>query len=176
MLYQPLSRMQFLVSCVVLAVVSVYFTAVDITPQQKKVAKTKYEYVISQLDKRHLPHIIAIVPLVESEYNCKARSRVGAAGCWQLMPELAKDYKLKKADRYNLYKSTPAAINYLCDLYNEFGSWPLAFAAYNCGDGRVTKAIHKYHSHNYVKLHLPFETVAYVKQIYKNEWFFQHRH
>lgn len=97
------------------------------------------------LDKYNMPQELKYLPIIESAFNPKAVSRVGAKGLWQFMFKTAKSYGLKANsyidERFDPLKSTHAAIRYLRDLYNFFQSWDLAIAAYNCGPGNVKKAI-----------------------------------
>ncbi len=93
------------------------------------------------IEKSGLPSELALLPVIESGFNPLAVSRSGAAGLWQFIPSTAKRYGLRvdeQADeRFDVVKSTEAAVRYLKDLYNMFGSWELALAAYNCGENCV---------------------------------------
>ena len=88
-----------------------------------------------------------LIPLcvVESAVSVNAVSPVGAAGMWQLMPQTAEGYGLRvdgqQDERFSVEKSTAAAARVLCDLKKSLGTWPLAVMAYNCGAGRVRKAV-----------------------------------
>ncbi len=97
------------------------------------------------LGRHNLPYELKYVPVIESALRPMARSRAGAAGLWQFMPTTAKRYGLEVNslvdERYDVYKSTEAACAFLQALYNIFGDWNLAIAAYNCGPGNVRKAI-----------------------------------
>ncbi|MDP8218342.1 MAG: lytic transglycosylase domain-containing protein [Candidatus Theseobacter exili] len=107
---------------------------------------------------------------VESSFNKEARSPVGAAGLFQIMPKTAKRFglSLKPSDqRYNPEKSAAAAAEYLKILYRQFRSWPLAFAAYNAGEGRVGRLL-KHHNGKTIEdilPYLPSETQLYVPKI-----------
>ena len=99
----------------------------------------------SALDSYNMPQELKYLPIIESAFNPKAVSRVGAKGLWQFMFQTGKRYGLKANsyidERFDPQKSTHAAIRYLRDLYKFFQSWDLAIAAYNCGPGNVKKAI-----------------------------------
>lgn len=99
----------------------------------------------SALDSYNMPQELKYLPIIESAFNPKAVSRVGAKGLWQFMFQTSKHYGLKTNnyidERFDPLKSTHAAIKYLRDLHKFFQSWDLAIAAYNCGPGNVKKAI-----------------------------------
>ena len=99
----------------------------------------------SALDSYNMPQELKYLPIIESAFNPKAVSRVGAKGLWQFMFQTGKLYGLKANsyidERFDPQKSTHAAMRYLRDLYKFFQSWDLAIAAYNCGPGNVKKAI-----------------------------------
>ena len=121
------------------------------------------------LEKEELPMELKYLPIIESALRPNAVSRAGAAGLWQIMPKTAKGLGLEVNslvdERRSPIKSSEAASKYLKELYNIYGDWSLAIAAYNCGPGNVNKAIIRsgnkkdfwgiYH-------HLPRETRGYV--------------
>ena len=107
-----------------------------------------YEPLIEQaLDVHGVPNELKYLPVVESALNPVAVSRVGATGLWQFMYSTGKIYGLKQNslvdDRRDPEKATWAAARYLRYLYDRFGDWSLAIAAYNCGSGNVNKAIYR---------------------------------
>lgn len=122
-----------------------------------------------QLDKYNMPLELKYLAVIESALNPTANSRAGAKGLWQFMYGTGKVYGLKVTsyvdDRFDPYKATIAACEHLGDLYDIYGNWLLALAAYNSGAGNVNKAIRRsggiknfWALHNY----LPKETRSYV--------------
>ena len=106
---------------------------------------------------------------VESSFNPNARSPVGAAGLFQLMPPTAKSLGLasRPDERLDPTKSAGAAARYLKYLHGKFNDWPLALAAYNVGEGRLQKLLtqHRARTFDQVATHLPAETQMYVPKI-----------
>ncbi|WP_447979507.1 transglycosylase SLT domain-containing protein [Candidatus Nitrospira bockiana] len=118
----------------------------------------------------NLPSDLVYLSLVESGFNPHAYSRARATGPWQFMKGTAKLYGLR-VDRYvderrDPIKSTVAAARYLRDLYDLFGTWPLAMAAYNAGEGKVMRALQKARADSFWEIaqtkHLRRETKEYV--------------
>lgn len=91
-----------------------------------------------------LPEELAYLAIVESGYNPKARSGAGAAGAWQFMPYTGLKYGLEQDkwqdERFDVYAATHAAAQYLKKLHGQFGDWPTAIAAYNAGEGKMSRA------------------------------------
>ena len=124
-----------------------------------------------------IPTELAAVVLVESGGDAMALSPKGARGLWQLMPDTARRYGLivdnTEDDRLDIEKSTRAAARYLGDLYSEFGSWPLALAAYNTGEDNLQHAIDRSRSTDFNVLSslrlLPLETRNYVPAVFAAE-------
>jgi len=122
-----------------------------------------------QLDKFNMPLELKYLAVIESALNPTANSPAGAKGLWQFMYGTGKVYGLKVStyvnDRFDPYKSTIAACEHLNDLYDIYGSWSLALAAYNSGAGNVNKAIRRAGGiKNFwaIKKYLPRETASYV--------------
>lgn len=111
-----------------------------------------------------IPSDIAYLPLIESGFNPRAVSRKNAVGLWQFIRPTGLKYGLKinywVDERMDVGKSTLAAARYLKKMHEEFGSWELALAGYNCGEKRVSKAIRKTGSTDFWTLSrkLPRET------------------
>lgn len=122
-----------------------------------------------ELYRQGLPTELKILPIIESALNPTAVSRMGAAGLWQFMYATGKHYGLKQTSfmdqRMDPRESTKAACRYLKDLYNIYGDWTLALAAYNCGPGNVNKALKRANNpKSYWDIYflLPRETRGYV--------------
>ena len=115
-----------------------------------------------------IPNDFKYMPLVESGLQ-GGTSPKGASGYWQFMPQTARGFGLKVNDeldeRQNIRKSTVAAAKYLRALYREFGSWTLAAAAYNVGEGRLKRQMLKQSQDNYFKMKLNRETASYVYKL-----------
>jgi membrane-bound lytic murein transglycosylase D len=101
-------------------------------------------YIVAQVEQRQMPGEMALVPIVESAFQPFAYSSSGAAGLWQIIPSTGRHLGLKQNwwydGRRDLVQSTDVALNYLQHLYDQFDDWALAFAAYNCGEGTVSRA------------------------------------
>jgi membrane-bound lytic murein transglycosylase D len=118
------------------------------------------------LREKGLPLDLVWLCLVESGFNPKAYSWARAMGPWQFIASTGRKYGLKRNwwydERRDFVKSTYAACDYLSFLYEKFGSWSLALAAYNSGEGRVERSIRKNHNDNFWDLKLPSQTENYV--------------
>jgi membrane-bound lytic murein transglycosylase D len=131
-------------------------------------------YVVGEVEKRNMPMEIALLPMIESAYNPISTSRKKAAGMWQFIPATGRVYGLEQNwwldNRRNVVKSTNAALNYLEKLHKEFGTWELALASYNAGEGRIRRAIKRNRrnkkSTGYYSLRLPKETKNYVPKLF----------
>lgn len=134
----------------------------------------KYLYhIVEEVQKRGMPTEIALLPMVESAFNPKAYSTSHASGIWQFIPSTGKHFGLKQTwwvdNRRNVTAATDAALNYLQKLHVMFGSWDLALAAYNAGEGTVMRAIERNRKKglptDYQSLDLPAETKNYVPKL-----------
>jgi len=122
------------------------------------------------LREKDVPEDIVFLSLIESGFNPYAYSIARASGPWQFIASTAKRYGLQinwwKDERRDPVKSTAAAASYLKDLYGMFGSWNLAMAAYNAGEGRIQKALKRSNADDYWALlatkHIRDETKDYV--------------
>lgn len=130
-------------------------------------------YVVGEVEKRGMPSEIALLPMIESAYNPIANSRSKAVGIWQFIPSTGRLYGLKQDwwqdKRRNVVDATNAALDYLQKLHALFGTWDLALAAYNAGEGTVSRAIAKNKAKglptDYAHLKLPAETKDYVPKL-----------
>jgi len=130
-------------------------------------------HIVDELDKRHMPTELALLPMVESAFNPMAYSRSHASGLWQFIPGTGKRYELTQNwwydGRRDVVDSTNAALDYLQDLYEMTGDWTLALASYNCGENNVARAIAKNRKAgkptDYLSLPLPRETRGYVPKL-----------
>jgi membrane-bound lytic murein transglycosylase D len=118
------------------------------------------------LDELQLPRELICVALIESGFHLKAKSRARAVGPWQFISGTARIYGLRVDwwydERRDIIASTYAAGNYLKDLYGIWNDWPLALAAYNCGEYRVARALASQRTNDFWKLRLPKQTERYV--------------
>lgn len=129
----------------------------------------KWFPIIEPILKKHgIPADFKYMPLVESGFR-SGTSPKGAEGYWQFMPNTARSFGLKvnsKLDeRHDMEKSTVAAAKYLKSLYREFGSWTLAAAAYNIGEGGLRKQMNHQKEDDYFKIKLNRETASYVYKL-----------
>ncbi len=130
-------------------------------------------HIVEELERRNMPTELALLPFIESAFNPQAVSSAKAAGMWQFMPATGKDFALKqnafRDDRRDVLASTRAALDYLQRLHRMFGDWHLALAAYNWGEGSVSRAIEKNRKAGlalgYEDLKMPAETRMYVPKL-----------
>jgi len=134
-----------------------------------------------ELDSHDLPLEIKYLSIVESALKPRVKSRVGATGLWQFMYSTGKLYGLDVSsyvdERSDPIKSTEAAAKYLSKLYEIFGDWDLALAAYNSGPGNVTKAIRRsggYQNYWNIRHNLPRETAGYLPAFLATMYIFEY--
>jgi len=128
---------------------------------------TKYIPMIEKIFKEYgIPTDMKYLALVESGFNPKAYSWARAMGLWQFIASTGRMYDLHRNwwydERRDPVKSTHAAARFLKDLYEKFGSWELAMAAYNGGPGRVSRTIKKQKTKDFWKMRLRKQTEDYV--------------
>jgi len=120
-----------------------------------------------------LPEDLAYLAMIESGFNPNAYSHAHACGMWQFIKGTGARYGMAMDgyvdERRDPEKSTKAAAKYMLDLYKQFGSWYLAAASYNCGEGRVQRELNKSSHKSFWELSdnqcLPTETKNYVPQL-----------
>ena len=126
-------------------------------------------YIEKMLRKNGLPDDLKYVAVAESALRPHAGSKKGAMGFWQFMRETGRKYGLtinrRLDERRSLSASTRAAIRYFKDLYQEFGSWTLAAAAYNMGEKGLMSEIMEQETYDYYQLYLPLETQRFLFRI-----------
>ncbi len=130
-------------------------------------------HIVEEIEKRGMPAELALLPFVESAMQPEAESHARASGLWQFIPSTGTRYALEqnlwKDERRDVVESTRAALDYLQKLYDEFGDWHLALAAYNMGEGGLARAIQRNRRAkkptDYSSLRLPRETQFYVPKL-----------
>ncbi len=131
-------------------------------------------YIFQQTKAYGVPAELALLPMVESQYNPNAKSGPGASGVWQIMPKTGTDMGLKTSNVYDgrrdIVASTHAALTYLTALNQMFKKdWQIALAAYNWGPGNVNKQMKRqsrwYRAATFWELNLPKETANYVPKL-----------
>ncbi|MBW8050931.1 MAG: LysM peptidoglycan-binding domain-containing protein [Cytophagales bacterium] len=148
-----------------------YFTIADRAYTRLMIRRKNLYFPVFEaaFKKYDLPEELKYLAIVESGLNPKAVSRAGATGLWQFMYYTGKMFDMKQTrfidERMAPYQSTEAACKYLKQLYNIFNDWELALAAYNCGPGKVRRAIRRSgYKRDFWKIYnfLPRETRGYV--------------
>ena len=130
-------------------------------------------YIVSETQRRGMPTEIALLPFVESAFQPEALSKSKAAGLWQFIPSTGDIFDLRQSswrdDRLDVLESTRAALDYLQNLYQQFGDWHLALAAYNWGEGSIRRVIsineRRGRPTDFMSLQLPSETARYVPKL-----------
>jgi hypothetical protein len=128
---------------------------------------SRYLPVIEDILAEHrVPADLKYIAVIESALRPHAGSSKGAIGFWQFMAETGRNYGLtiddRRDERRNIYDSTRAVARYFSDLYDRFGSWTLAAAAFNMGEIGLEAEIAEQQVYNYYDLYLPLETQRYV--------------
>jgi membrane-bound lytic murein transglycosylase D len=130
-------------------------------------------HIVEEVERRGLPTELALLPFIESAFNPEAMSHARASGMWQFMPATGRHFELRqnvfRDDRRDVLASTRAALDYLTLLHGMFGDWHLALAAYNWGEGSVSRAIRANRAAgkptDYQSLRMPAETRQYVPKL-----------
>lgn len=149
----------------------VYFQTVAREAFEKFLRRSKrYERMMKDILAHHdMPQDLVYLSMVESGFNPRAYSWARASGLWQFIASTGRLYDLDRDwwvdERRDPIKSTHAACRFLKDLYQKFGSWELAMAAYNGGPGRVERTIAKQGTRDFWKLNLRRQTMDYVPLI-----------
>ena len=142
--------------------------------EQWLIRLSRYQPLVEKIfSEFNIPSDLVYLSLVESGFNPYAFSRAKATGPWQFMKGTGKIYGLRidnyVDERRDPIKSTVAAARYLRDLYDLFGAWPLAMAAYNAGEGKVMRALHKVQGETFSDISktklIRTETKQYVPRI-----------
>lgn len=130
-------------------------------------------FIQKELERAGLPTDLAYMVMIESGFSTSATSHADAVGPWQFIESTGNRYGLSKSwwldERRDLRKATLAAIRYIQDLHQEFGSWYLVAASYNMGENGLRRQIQKHKTRDYWELirrnALPKETQEYVPKI-----------
>lgn len=130
-------------------------------------------HIVGEVEKRGMPLELALLPIVESAFQPRARSHKAAVGIWQFIQGTGERYGLKQNCSYDgrrdIVAATIAALDYLEDLHAEFGDWLLAVAAYNTGENNVARAIRRNRragkDTDFFSLRLHRETRGYVPSL-----------
>lgn len=140
----------------------------DMTGRILGLARCYFPMIEDALLAAGLPIELRALPIIESALQATAVSRAGAVGLWQFIPSTGKSYGLEinslVDERRDPVRATAAACLFLKELYQIFGDWTLAIAAYNCGPGNVSKAIARSGGKSFWEIYdyLPRETRGYV--------------
>lgn len=136
-----------------------------------------FPFIENELRKSGLPDDLKYTPVIESALISNIGSYQGARGLWQFMKNTARANGLRvdnTLDERRCYRrATVAALGYLKELYNQFGSWSLALAAYNCGETQLRRKIREQNTNDYYNLILPNETERFVYRIVASKIIFE---
>lgn len=150
-----------------------YSTHPDFVNRTLERSRLYLYFIVDEVERRGMPTEIALLPIVESAFNPRALSTSKASGLWQFVPGTGKLFGLNQDwwydGRRNIVFATYSALDYLQRLHDEFGSWELALAAYNCGEGKLRHAIAYNQAHHqpidYQHLILPDQTRNYIPKL-----------
>jgi len=145
----------------------------DYVARMTERARRYLYFIVEEVEKRHMPTEIALLPMIESAFNPGALSSARASGIWQFIPSTGKNFGMQQNwwydGRRDVINGTKGALDYLQQLHDQFGSWDLALAAYNCGENAVIRAQARNRKRhlptNYASLKLPRETRGYVPKL-----------
>jgi membrane-bound lytic murein transglycosylase D len=150
-----------------------YASRPDYVERMTERAQRYLFYITEEVERRGMPSEIALLPMIESAFNPGANSIARASGIWQFMPATGKNFGMEQNwwydERRDVISATTGALDYLEKLHDQFGDWELALAAYNWGEGAVSRAqmrnrkMHK--PTNFASLRLPRETQNYVPKL-----------
>lgn len=147
-------------------------------PETMGLAEFYFYMFQKKLKKYGLPEELKYLAVIESNLDPRAKSGAGALGLWQFLPATGKTYGLFRNSSVSLYydpvASTDAACRHLKYLFEKFGDWELALAAYNCGEGRLERLIRKTGKKGYWEIRgdLPKETRNYVPSFLAVQYIF----
>jgi membrane-bound lytic murein transglycosylase D len=132
------------------------------------------DLIVTNLRKAKLPEDLLYDAMIESSYDVGTLSTAGALGIWQFMPEAGRIYGLRQDrwvdERRDPLRSTIAQMDYFRDLYQRFGDWQIALAAFNVGYGAMLRSVARYNTNDYYQLceyenGLPWETCLYTPKV-----------
>ena len=132
------------------------------------------ELIVAHLRAAHLPEDLLYDAMIESSFDPDDSSSAGALGLWQFMPEGGRIYGLREDrwvdERRDPLRSTIAVLDYWKDLYQRFGDWQIALAAFNVGYGAMLRSVARYNTNDYYQLceyenGLPWETCLYTPKV-----------
>jgi membrane-bound lytic murein transglycosylase D len=134
-----------------------------------KRARRYFPHIEKRLMEMGLPNDLKYVTITESSLRPDVISSSGAAGIWQFIPSTGEKYGMRKNrtidERFDFFKATGGALDYLKCLYEEFNNWALTMAAYNAGENKIRREIGMQGTKDYFNLDLPVETERYVYKI-----------